>query len=504
MKRSRALTLPALLTFCVLLLGGAFSAFAQDSSPAAPDADQTQVGAAEGLDAVQAGLGTAFTYQGNLKKAGQPVTTTCSFQFSLWDALTAGAQQGATQTASGVQVQAGVFTIALDFGSQFTGEARWLQTAVQCAGDASFVTLSPRQPLNAVPYALGLRPGVAIKDVTTTDSFYAEKNAANATAIHGKGTANGSIGVWGEGVGNTGVYGLSQGGRGVWGKSTSTDGVLGESASGAGVSGNSTSFYGVDGLTQSTNYAGVRGTNLSTGVSGAGVHGVSTNGPGVNGVSTSGNGVKGTSTDSAGVYGVSTNGSGLYGSSSNSNGVYGQTAASNQPGVRGVNAASSGIGVRGEANATGSVGVWGQSNANTGVYGLSTNGIGVWGQSTNGPAMRADGNAVQASSKGGWVKAMAYVRSDGLIFGCYNGVTGSSSNGCGFTVNHFTAGGYGIDFGFYVGDRFVSVTATRNALGNNMDAEFDFGAANTTIDVRTFRANQSVDTEDTRFMIIVF
>ena len=194
----------------------------------------------------------------------------------------------------------------------------------------------------------------------------------------------------------------------------------------------------------------------------------------------------------------------MYGSSNGSNGVDGQTTASLQPGVKGVNAAASGIGVRGEANAAGGVGVWGQSNANTGIYGLSTDGIGVWGQSTNGPAMRADGNAVQARAMGGWAKAMAYIRSDGLIFQCYNGVTGASSNGCGFTVNHFTAGGYGVDFGFYVWDRFVSVTATRNAVGNNMAAEFDFGAANTTIDVRTFRANQTVDTEDTRFMIIVY
>jgi hypothetical protein len=30
-------------------------------------------------------LGTAFTYQGQLKKDGQRVTNTCEFQFTLWD-----------------------------------------------------------------------------------------------------------------------------------------------------------------------------------------------------------------------------------------------------------------------------------------------------------------------------------------------------------------------------------------------------------------------------------
>jgi hypothetical protein len=75
----------------------------------------------------------------------------------------------------------------------------------------------------------------------------------------------------------------------------------------------------------------------------------------------------------------------------------GETQTTLQAGVKGVNSANNRIAVRGEANATGSVGVWGQSSASTGVYGVSTDGIGVWGQSTSGPAMRADGNAVQAT-----------------------------------------------------------------------------------------------------------
>ena len=43
----------------------------------------------------------------------------------------------------------------LDYGaSPVTSQARWLEAAVKCAGDANYVTLSPRTPLTAAPYAL--------------------------------------------------------------------------------------------------------------------------------------------------------------------------------------------------------------------------------------------------------------------------------------------------------------------------------------------------------------
>lgn len=64
---------------------------------------------------------------------------------------------------------------------------------------------------------------------------------------------------------------------------------------------------------------------------------------------------------------------------------------------------------------------------------------------------------------------MLYVKQDGTIARCYNGITDCSFQGppaaqaCGFTVstqgvivgNH---GGFLIDFGFRVSDRFISVT----------------------------------------------
>ena len=100
-------------------------------------------------------LGTAFTYQGQLKQDGNPVNGTCDFQFSLWDAADDGTQIG-SQTKTNVNVVNGLFTVQLDFGAgAFTGEARWLEIAVRCpAGSGSYTTLRPRQELTATPYAL--------------------------------------------------------------------------------------------------------------------------------------------------------------------------------------------------------------------------------------------------------------------------------------------------------------------------------------------------------------
>jgi len=42
--------------------------------------------------------------------------------------------------------------------------------------------------------------------------------------------------------------------------------------------------------------------------------------------------------------------------------------------------------------------------------------------------------------RGGFVKAMLFVEADGTISRCYNGVAGSSANGCGFSVGYSQSG----------------------------------------------------------------
>jgi hypothetical protein len=133
--------------------------------------------------ATTAAMGTAFTYQGQLRKSGAPVTGSCNFQFSLFDAASGGAQIGATQTKSGVSVSNGLFTIPdLDFGSgAFNGEARWLEIAVQCPGDSGYTALSPRQALTPAPYALAL-PGLWTQQNATSPNLIGGHHSNEVTA----------------------------------------------------------------------------------------------------------------------------------------------------------------------------------------------------------------------------------------------------------------------------------------------------------------------------------
>ena len=131
--------------------------------------------AAAGPEAVTAAVDTSFTYQGSLLNNGAPVNDTCDFTFTLWDAATDGKSIG-TNTRTGVVVEDGLFTVTLDFAAiAFKGNARWLEIGVDCDGGGT-VTLSPRQPLTATPYSLGLRPGATI-DADQTDPALTLSNA---------------------------------------------------------------------------------------------------------------------------------------------------------------------------------------------------------------------------------------------------------------------------------------------------------------------------------------
>ena len=111
-------------------------------------------------------IGDGFTYQGQLQSNGSAIMGTCAMQFSLWDAASDGTQIGATQSINGVAVVDGIFSVTLNGGNEFganafAGDARWLEVAVQCPGDADYTTLTPRQALNASPYSLTTLQGDA-------------------------------------------------------------------------------------------------------------------------------------------------------------------------------------------------------------------------------------------------------------------------------------------------------------------------------------------------------
>jgi len=99
--------------------------------------------------------GTAFTYQGRLSDQGNPANGSYDLTFAVFDALTAGTQVSGTVTNGATSVSNGQFTVSLDFGpGVFMGDARWLEVGVQTSGGGGFATLSPRQQLTPVPYAI--------------------------------------------------------------------------------------------------------------------------------------------------------------------------------------------------------------------------------------------------------------------------------------------------------------------------------------------------------------
>jgi hypothetical protein len=101
-------------------------------------------------------LGTAFTYQGYLNDNGQPANGLYDFRFILYDAGVGGSQVGSTQNKEDVQVTKGFFLINdLDFGTAFSGDARFLEIAVrQGTSTGAYTILSPRQDLTPAPYSL--------------------------------------------------------------------------------------------------------------------------------------------------------------------------------------------------------------------------------------------------------------------------------------------------------------------------------------------------------------
>jgi hypothetical protein len=103
--------------------------------------------------------GTAFSYQGQLSVAGALANTNYDFRFAVYDAVTNGTAVSGWITNSAVPVASGLFSVKLDFGAGIfngtdNGSNDWLDIAVRAVGVTNFTTLTPRQPILPVPYAL--------------------------------------------------------------------------------------------------------------------------------------------------------------------------------------------------------------------------------------------------------------------------------------------------------------------------------------------------------------
>lgn len=445
--------------------------------------------------AAQTPVGTAFTFQGELTNNGELINEDCDFEFRLYDAPAIGNQVGAMIPVNAQAVENGRFTVVLDFGAQFTGQARWLQISVRLTnGGGVFTTLAPRQELTPAPYALGLSlPFLGIADDNLGSAFeivnndfgwagvFRNNNPANTDAALNVTSMSGPAGQFFHDAGGfaisarvigsaDSIYSESPSGRALLGRITNPNapapatalhgenlslqsgiaGVWGTAAgSGYGVRGTSLSGRGVFGETTSDFGFGVFGSGA--GRSGVGVYGIHTDtmgeSPGVDGVTNS------TESKAAGVRGRA-NGGGTQ--AVTTYGVLGTSASMIGIGVRGEsNTGVSGVGdetgVSGVATDIGGEGVYGEGTF--GVYGLGNDGgAGVKGEAGNGstfgvwaigglggrigaPALRADGGSGPAI----YALGVRAIEGEGDEFGV-RGVTWDE-NGYGGTFTNYAEGG---------------------------------------------------------------
>ncbi|HEX6032755.1 MAG TPA: hypothetical protein VFY90_15090 [Tepidiformaceae bacterium] len=144
MSRRPLVFVLAALAAVAVIVPVARASFSKNSPTAAPSSIQAL-----------AALGSGFTYQGRLTDGGGPANGIYDLRFILYDADAGGTQVGATVEKANIQIQNGLFTTELDFGaSAFDGNARWLEIAIRPGDSAgAYTVLSPRQPINPVPYA---------------------------------------------------------------------------------------------------------------------------------------------------------------------------------------------------------------------------------------------------------------------------------------------------------------------------------------------------------------
>lgn len=97
---------------------------------------------------------TEFTFKGQMPLLDFPQNGIYDFEFRLFNSEAGGTQMGVV-VRNGIQIQNGSFSADLDFGAQFDGGPRWVQTGVALGiRTADYTNLGARREIKSVPYAI--------------------------------------------------------------------------------------------------------------------------------------------------------------------------------------------------------------------------------------------------------------------------------------------------------------------------------------------------------------
>lgn len=134
---------------------------------------------------------SAFTYQGRLDANGGPANGAYDFMFRLLNDPVAGTAAPTIPINPSVGVTNGLFTTAIDFGTEaLNGAALWLEISVRTNGAASFTTLTPRQLLTSTPFATK-----ALTAASLTGTLPASQVSGDGSAIGNLNAASLASGV---------------------------------------------------------------------------------------------------------------------------------------------------------------------------------------------------------------------------------------------------------------------------------------------------------------------
>ena len=131
-----------------------------------------------------------ITYQGRLSDGNAAANGQFDLQFQAFNLETGGTVQSESITLDNVQVTNGIFTVPLYFGSTLNNnfKSQFLEIGVRPGvSTGAFTTLTPRQPLTQVPFAVNAQTAQTAFDVRLQLTTNAPPAAeCNETSEHGR------------------------------------------------------------------------------------------------------------------------------------------------------------------------------------------------------------------------------------------------------------------------------------------------------------------------------